>query len=168
MSLSGKGNLEMQMDEEAFWKLMSSLELITTDDITYAELDPLCEVLSGMSVEDIHKFEDILTEKLFALDTRAHAVANIDERLPGYISSDGFLYARCYVVGKGKQFYEQVLNDPSKMPNRIEFEFEPLLFVAQSAYTQKTGNEDFEPKSELSYETGSNEAGWPATDAGGN
>ncbi len=156
----------MQIDESTFWKLIESLELVVYEDITEADLEPICNALAEMSVEDIGKFEEILTEKLYALDSRAHAIAGIDPRLPSlpdgseFISSDGFLYQRCYVVANGKQFYEEVLANPSKMPKGIQYEFESLLYVANGAYQQKTGEEDMPQTSELSYETGSNKKGW--------
>lgn len=62
-------------------------------------------------------------------------------------------------VSSGREFYETVIADPRNMPT-IECEFESLLYLARNVYEAKVGEEaDFETT--VSYETGSNEAGWP-------
>ena len=73
------------------------------------------------------------------------------------ISSDLFLYARCCAVANGKDFYQEVLSDPAKMPKDLTFE--ALLYLAEKAYRRKTGKRlDRAPA--YIYETFFNPAGW--------
>ena len=89
--------------------------------------------------------------------TKKHAQVFLDDPEEGYLSVDDFLYTRCAVVVNGKDFYQNVLNNPSEMPKDLTFE--PLLYVALNAYKRKTGNEFmFIPVH--NYETYSNKEGW--------
>jgi hypothetical protein len=73
---------------------------------------------------------------------------------------DGFLYARCLVVANGREFYDAVHSDPTTMPK--DADFEAILMLAADAYDRKTGLVwDELDETDVSYETFSNEAGWP-------
>lgn len=149
----------MQMSEDAFWRIIGLLnwKKLGDDD---AVIRPAVIALSQMSVEDIQRFEDLMAEKLFALDTAAHAReigagAYEDERK--HFSVDEFLYARCVVVANGRDAFATILADPKQMPKDCEFEV--LLTVAAEAFAKKTG-EEFDYHSPISYETFSNRDGW--------
>lgn len=119
-----------------------------------------------MAVEDIFKFEDILAEKLHALDTRKHCKACYAGELnpdngDDYISADDFLYSRCAVVAKGRGFYLMALANPKKMPKNQDFE--ALLSLVPKAYERKTGK-IFEYASPVSYESFRNTDGWKPTE----
>jgi hypothetical protein len=149
------------MTEDAFWKIIALFDWEKTGDDD-AVLRPAVEALAAMSEADIFRFDDILSEKLYALDTREHArhvyAGSIDvDDGDAYISPDDFLYSRCVVVANGKQFYDQVLSDPTKSPQ--EMEFEALLYVAGQAYEAKTGDE-YEHVPPLSFESFSNTDAW--------
>lgn len=145
------------MSEEQFWSIIELLDWDQeTDD---AILAPAILALEPFPVADIRRFQDLLAEKLFALDKQVFA-ERIGEKSYGgdtYFSVDTFLYARACVVANGRAYYEQVLSDPGKMPKN--FTFEALLSLAGLAYEKKTGQEwDYLP--EPSYETYSNRSGW--------
>jgi hypothetical protein len=147
-----------QMNEEQFWAIIAKLDWTKGEDDD-AILAPAMEALKPYSVADIHRFHDILAEKLYALDKQAFAEQMGEYRYggPHHFSVDSFLYARACVVANGKEFYESVLRDPSKMPK--EYTFEALLYLAPAAFEQKTGETwDYVPK--ISYETFSNREGW--------
>ncbi|PAE14725.1 hypothetical protein CHH91_17730 [Virgibacillus sp. 7505] len=94
------------------------------------------------------------------LDTKKHAEQigdNSYKTEDEYFSEDLFLYARCYVVSKGKDVFHKVLQNPAKMPK--DKEFEALLTIAEEAYDQRT-DLSFDYVSEYDYETYSNEKGW--------
>lgn len=150
-----------KMDEVVFWEIISLLDWSKGED-SDAILAPAAERLSQFPVEGIFSFQNILAEKLFALDKKIYA-ENLGEDAwrPGKpFSSDNFLYARACVVANGKSFYEKVLAEPSLMPK--EFTFEDLLYLAEQAYEMKIGQAfDFTP--EVSYETFSNPEGWNKT-----
>lgn len=144
------------MSEEQFWQIIAQLDWENTglDD---AVLAPAVRVLSTLPITAIHQFEDILAKKLWQLDTPEHAEASLANRPNAELSVDGFLYDRCCVVANGKDFYEQVLHDPAKMP--VGYSFGRLLSLSEQAYKLKTGKH-FVHIPKYSYETYSNETAW--------
>lgn len=146
------------MSDIVFWALIGLLNWSAAGD-DEAVVTPLVSKLSQMSVGEIRAFEDTLASKLYALDTKAHAMEIGDDASVegGFFSPDAFLYARCVVVVNGEKLYNEVLADPTKFPK--DMEFESILYVAAEAFSLKTG-EDFDHAAELSYETYSNEKGW--------
>jgi hypothetical protein len=146
------------MDEALFWSLIARLDWNRTGDDD-GVLEPMVEALARMPEGDIFRFEDILAEKLYALDSEAHA-RHIGEDSYGngeYFSPDLFLYARCCAVANGRVFYLRALGDPTRMPK--DMEFETLLYAAAKAFERKTGRTyDYTP--EVDPETGSNKSGW--------
>jgi hypothetical protein len=154
------------MDETTFWDIIGRFDWDQTGDDD-AVLEPACAALALLDEESIFKFDDILAEKLHALDTRRHCQACYEGELDpddgdDYIAADDFLYARCVVVANGPDFYASVLADPTQFPQ--EMEFEALLSVANIAYENKTG-ESYEHVSPVSYESFQNSAGWAPTSA---
>ena len=128
-------------------------------------MQPAIDALSKMSVDAIYAFDEELSEKLHALDTRAHCKAcykgELDpENGDDYISADDFLYSRCVVVANGQEFYAFVLNNPTEMPR--DMEFESLLFLAANAFEQNTGD-DYEHATLINHESFQNAVGWAAT-----
>ena len=77
------------------------------------------------------------------------------ERRCGY--GHGHRAVRCAVVANGRAFYEEVLKNPREMPKDLTFE--PLLYVAMTAYKRKIGKE-FMILPAFNYETYSNKEGW--------
>jgi len=147
------------MTEAVFWMIISLFDWSHEGD-DEAVIEPAIVALSQKSEEEILQFEEILAEKLFALDTLAHAkeigqeaYVNDDE----YFSPDWFLYSRCVVVANGKELYDEVLKKPSSFPKDLEFE--SLLSIGPAAYERKMGKE-YNHTTKLSYETYSNKAGW--------
>ncbi|WEH12508.1 DUF4240 domain-containing protein [Streptomyces sp. VNUA24] len=149
------------MDDVRFWAIIASFDWDQTGD-DKAVLAPASHALQRLAPEEIVAFEDLLASKLFALDTREHArwcyrgEADPDNG-DHYISADDFLYARCVVVANGREFYEEVLTDPSRFPTGMEFE--SLLYLAGNAYEALTGAQHNQPTS-MSWESFSNSDGW--------
>ena len=132
-----------------------------TQKLTDNEIvEPAIKHLSKLKVSDIKQFEENLAYKLFCLDTKEHA-KNIGNgsynEESNYVSVDFFLYARCKAVANGKYFYEDVLNNPLKMPK--DEDFEVLLSLSEMAYEIKTKKE-FDYSTGVDYETYSNKKGW--------
>lgn len=151
------------MDEATFWKIIALFDWDETGDDD-AVMAPARAALLKKSPEAICAFDDVLAEKLYALDTRAHCRAAYAGELDPddgdeYVSADDFLYLRCAVVANGREFYEAALRDPKEMPREIEFE--SLLSLAVECYEEKTGK-TYEHTSPLSYESFSNREGWQA------
>ncbi|MBL8794847.1 MAG: DUF4240 domain-containing protein [Planctomycetia bacterium] len=156
------------MTEAKFWKLIARLDWDRTGDHS-AVVHPVVQALVKLPAEEIREFDEILAEKLYALDTVDHArhIGSFAYPHPGF-SADGFLYSRCVAVANGKVVYERVLADPSLMPK--DMEFESLLSMGWKAFEKKTGKE-YDRLTRLSFETFSNRAGWArvkgAAEAGG-
>jgi predicted DNA-binding WGR domain protein len=148
----------MTMSEDVFWRIIKLFNWKRTGDDD-AVVGSAVKALSEMSDENIEKFQEIMTAKLYALDTIAHAreIGEYSYEVGSHFSVDWFLYVRCCVVANGKSFYNSALKNPKEMPEDIDFE--ALLYVASEAVEKKTGKDaDFNIK--LSYETFSNKEGW--------
>ncbi len=137
------------MQEHQFWEI---IELLNVQNLKKS-----IKLLSECSESDIFDFENILSEKLFQLDTQKHAEA-FGNKTDEYFSVDNFLYQRCFVVQQGIEFYKRFLMNPFAIPENNTFE--PLLYISEKAYKLKTGNDNFVPVSSFSYETYSNTKGW--------
>ncbi len=136
--------------EDDFWLIIDKLDMDNKTNTLKLAIDELAE----HPISHIYLFEDKLAEKLYLLDTKAHAEAAYSSTP---FSEDGFLYIRAAVVAQGKQYFERVLKNPEEISHNEDFE--PLLSLAACAYEQKTGKEfDYIPP--LNYETYANEEGW--------
>jgi hypothetical protein len=144
------------MKQSDFWKYISLIDTkaLESEDEQQA-IVRIIEELALLPVKEICSFYDHLTDVLFELDTRRHFEASESK------SDDSFLYARCYVVGMGRDFYKSVLSNPKLMPAGLKW-FEYLLSVPEEAWSAATGEGsgdwDYSPKK--SYESGSNLSGW--------
>ncbi|MCL2363773.1 MAG: DUF4240 domain-containing protein [Defluviitaleaceae bacterium] len=141
------------MDEDVFWEIIDSFHWKAAG--RKGILKPAIKKLVAMQPEDIKEFAEILAEKLYQLDGPEYAVNSYYE---GYLSPDGFLYDRCAVVAEGREFYFLVLNDPTQMPEDLEFE--DLLYLPGDAYYEKMKIRDEIIITKLCSETGSNEKKW--------
>jgi hypothetical protein len=140
-----------------FWNLINLLDWVSEENDEKV-VEPVVNNLASLPLSHIYRFSDILAEKLWQLDTRAHAQVFLnDPEEEGYLSSDDFLYSRCAVVANGQAYYEQIQRNPEQMPKDLTFE--PLLYVALTAYKRKTGK-NFIANSAYNYETYSNKKGW--------
>ena len=154
------------MNESTFWDIIELFDWDRTGDDD-AVLEPAVQALAALDQDAIFGFDDILSEKLHALDTREHCRACYAGELDpddgdDYISADDFLYSRCVVVANGRDYYASVLADPTNMPQ--DMEFESLLSLPALAYERKTGKE-YEHIPPVSYESFKNSAGWAPTAA---
>ncbi|MEM1121368.1 MAG: DUF4240 domain-containing protein [Bacteroidota bacterium] len=160
-SLEIKVNSDQQkeaLQEREFWEIIDQLDWSQkTDELIIL---PAVDAILLKKMRHIYEFQDLLSKKLFQLDTKAHAQnvgenSYIDEAT--FFSVDEFLYARCCVVANGQVAFESVLEDPTKMPKNLTFE--PLLSIAQAAYKLKTGREfNYVPTSSI--ETFANKKKW--------
>ncbi|PSR08609.1 MAG: hypothetical protein C7N36_21705 [Bacteroidetes bacterium] len=149
----------VEMDETpslsaaAFWHVMTLLH--PDAELWEARIAAAVDYLANLPIKQIYQFEDMLAEKLFALDTAAHAQVAFPEG--EHLSVDGFLYVRAAVVARGQAHYQDVLENPALLD--MEEDFEPLLSLAAQAYEQKTGRA-FDYVAPVDYETYANQAGW--------
>lgn len=147
------------MDDQVFWGIISLLDWSKEDE--EAIIEAAIKELSTFTAWKIRHFEETLSYKLFLLDTEEHAKEIGEYRCSQqnhHFSPDLFLYARCAVVARGKEVFEDALSNPSKMLKNTEFE--TLLSLSSEAYYLKKGK-GFEYETDYSYETFSNKEGWP-------
>ncbi len=142
---------------ELFW---STMELCNWDNEGNDDkvLFPVIKHLSEADDETIFKFDDLMSELLYDLDTKE--LAKSCEEVEGCISDDGFLYSRCVALINGAKYYENAKK--GKCKEMWEMEFESLLYVPQKAWALKNNADidEYPHIAPLSYETGSNESGW--------
>ena len=152
------------MNIDDFWLVTGNVDqaALAAGDESLA-VAPVVAALTLLPIKEIRAYEEYLCKMLYKLDGEIFA------RHAGESgeSDDGFLYARCYVVAKGRQYYEEILSRPERMPKTLDQWCEPLLGVAAQAWAQRAGRDpdDWDFESSLSYETGSNLAEWPSTRA---
>lgn len=147
------------LTEALFWQLIDLFDWSKSENADI--IAPAVEKLATYPVHYIYLFQDILSEKLYQLDTKAHALQIGEDAWADsqYFSVDQFLYARCCVVANGQKAYDEVVNDATKMPKNLTFE--PILSLANKAFELKTG-EAFQYFPVCNYETYANQDGWAA------
>jgi hypothetical protein len=141
-----------------FWRVMDLCDWSYEGDDDKV-LEPVISYLSGQSDELIFLFEDVMTELLYNLDTRANYERY--KEVAGYDSEDMFLYCRCVAIINGRDYYQDVIENgfPDDM---CEMEFESVLYVPEFAWSDKHGQDtaEYPHFSPLSYEIRSNKEGW--------
>ena len=145
------------MDEPGFWKIMDQFDWKKSDNQAIAA--PAIQALSQFSSAEIARFDDLLAEKLHALDGKTFALHSGKNWDGEHFSPDEFLYARCCAVANGRQFFEKLLANPALMPKNLTFE--PLLYLASKAWKMKTGEPNYSHVPGTWVETYSNPNGWP-------
>jgi Protein of unknown function (DUF4240) len=153
--LQDKSPADDLFSESDFWQIIDKIDW--TKKGGQNKITPAVKVLAAMPVASIYLFADQLSEKLYRLDTRAHATNYAVNEPDNFISADDFLYARCAVIAEGKDYFEKVVDNPTEMPADIVFE--PLLHLADDAFEMKM-NIPFNYIPTYNYETQSNKSGW--------
>ena len=147
------------MNEAEFWKLIELIDVHALDDGNEdGAIRPLRDALVEKSEEELFAFEEQLALQLYEIDGEVYA----DNAGDSSGSDDGFLYARCYVVAKGRKFFDAVKGDPTRMPKSIEQWCETLLYPHRQAWALLTGSDAsaWPFFSSVSYESGSNADLW--------
>ncbi len=152
--------LPRSMNDDVFWEVIEALDWDKTGEDD-AVLEPAILMLASRKDQDILDFADILSEKLHLLDGEAFARSIGKDAYKGprtHFSRNCFLSARCCAIANGQEFYNEVLEDPEKMPK--DMEFEALLRIPSKAYERKTGKK-LTYITKYSFETFANKSGWP-------
>jgi hypothetical protein len=128
--------------------------------------------LSELTVLDVVLFDRILERKMYDIDRD-----DVHEYTDG--GDDGFMYARGFIVGMGKAYYDLINKEPAYATMGLQAEL--FCYFPMCSFTQVniiedeiTGEETYEqidiegfetanldiPPSNISRETGSNTSGW--------
>lgn len=152
-------NKKKKMDENEFWNIIEIFDWENEGDDEKVTSEAM-NYLSKKSNEEIFEFYEILSKHLYDLDGIEYA-RNIGEESysddSSRFSADWFLYTRCVVVANGRDFYYEVLGDPTRMPKDLEFE--SLLYIACDAFEKKNGDV-FDYVAKYDFETFSNKDKW--------
>lgn len=124
-------------------------------------LEKLTAYLAKFGKERLVSFEKTLREKLIDLYTapiaELYLILHSDFKEEKgrfilkedrYISDDGFLYFRCWLLLKGKEFFQDITQDINAfISGKYHFDIgdcwgEGLLYVADEAYAENHDNED--------------------------
>ncbi len=147
------------LSEQGFWELIAQLDWSKTGQ-DEAVIEPVVAALAAGPLRHIYDFKDILSHKLYLLDTEAHArhigEASYQEEATDF-SPDIFLFARLAAVANGQEVFEQARQNPAAMPRDVEFA--PLLRVANEAYQRQNGKL-MHFVAAYPIETFSNRSGW--------
>ena len=142
-------------------------------------IEKLTTYLSKYSEEKLILFEKTLQQKLISLYTAPIAELSIileneyekegdTYNFDGYISDDGFIYFRCWLLLKGKEFYDDITKDiESFVSGKYHFDIgdtwgEGLLYVASRANSEARPDSDediirdtvYEKWPEINYDSG--------------
>ena len=140
------------MGETEFWELVKQIDMVSVDAEDCATgVEPITNALSKSSPEKILNFHEIMSQKLFALDSEARCEVSCG-------SGDGFLYQRCYMIAQGLDNFQKALQSETHICGDFDW-CESLLYVAREAWA-KTQKTEWDFEASVSYETGSNAALW--------
>lgn len=136
------------MTEQEFWHIIEKSKKHTERDVE-VQCENLVNILVRLEEREIAGFDIILSELLrVSYTSRLWAAGYI---INGGCSDDGFEYFRCWLISRGQKVFTAALEDPEKLTRYVstevfdEAENEELLYVATTAFEQKTGKsmEDF-------------------------
>ncbi|MTG97400.1 DUF4240 domain-containing protein [Myroides albus] len=153
--------MNIRLDEAFFWDIIrqgnqsQNEEPFDTDE----HIDQIVTVLSQYEKDDFILFEKVLREKINQLNKVEIAdfyiiLNNFFEfkkevyDFEGYISTDDFIYFRCWLILQGKEFfYDIVQNIESFISGDYSCDIgdtsaEGLLYVSETAYEVKYDKED--------------------------
>ena len=166
-----------------FWEAIEKSYKYNKKDWEAYDLDEhiekLTTYLSKYSEEKLILFEKTLQQKLISLYTAPIAELSIileneyekegdTYNFEGYISDDGFIYFRCWLLLKGKEFYDDITKDiESFVSGKYHFDIgdtwgEGLLYVASRANSEARPDSDediirdtvYEKWPEINYDSG--------------
>ena len=166
-----------------FWKAIEKSYKYNKKDCEAYDLEEhiekLSTYLSKYSEEKLILFEKTLQEKLISLYTAPIAELSIileneyekegdTYSFDGYISDDGFIYFRCWLLLKGKEFYDDITKDiETFVSGKYNFDIgdtwaEGLLYVANDANSEARPDSDediirdtvYEKWPEINYDLG--------------
>ena len=146
--------------ESDFWDLIEQLDWSQEGNDT-AVIEPVVQALTKAPLRHIYDFADILSHKLYLLDTEIYVDAHKDILNDADFVADRFLYIRCCIVANGFSFFKHIQQNPTEMP--IDTLFAPLLRIPNEAYRRKVGK----PLAHIwayPIETFSNTSGWASFD----
>lgn len=153
--------MKVDLNEQFFWELIAQANTSDTPESYELDehIDELTALLSELDSGEMILFEMTLRKKINQLNTVEIAelsmiLENSFEENDGvfdfddYMSTDGFIYFRCWLILRGKEFFYEIIEDINAFINgKYEFDIsdtwaEGLLYVTDLAFDAKYGQED--------------------------
>lgn len=131
------------MDTQSFWRLIEEAKQQSGGD-TETQVSLLKASLVELPAAEIIAFDRIYDEMRFrAYDWGLWGAAYV---INGGCSDDGFEYFRGWLIAQGEETFENAVNEPDSLAGVLtgdeeNLECEDILYVARSAYEDKTGTE---------------------------
>jgi hypothetical protein len=167
--LAAEATRASAMDEGTFWGYIEELRGTTDPD----GFESLTDKLAELTLSELVAFDARLTLSLYELDSGCRAEwyrLNEPEKL-GFVSDDVFLYARADTIAAGREVWSEALATETLPWGKVDPSSgygEFLLYVGADAADAAGLDLDefyaeYAAATEVSYETGSNPAGWPVS-----
>ncbi|MEK6494640.1 DUF4240 domain-containing protein [Myroides odoratimimus] len=153
--------MNIDLNEQFFWELITKADTSTSwEDYDIDEhIDELIDLLTELEPEEMILFELTMRKKINELNKVEIAELSIilensfevedgEYDFDDSISTDGFIYFRCWLILRGKEFYYDILSDINAfVSGKYTFDIgdtwgEGLIYVTDSAYDAKYGMED--------------------------
>jgi len=131
------------MDEPQFWDIIESGGRKALDD-PERQLAAAHKKLAKYPPEEVRDFHRLFNEKLTA--AYSWDLGGAAYLINGGCSDDGFHYFRAWLISRGRAVYEAAIQNPDSLagltdPERDDYEFEDLWFVALDVYKELTGKD---------------------------
>lgn len=127
--------------EDKYWQIV---ETSKTKKSQVEQYNAILNSLKTLSIEEIAGFK-LQTDKLLR-DSYKNELWCAAYIINGGCSDDGFEYFRCWLISKGKKVFYESLKNPDYLVdhasgNDMENEFEDFWYVANDAFTKRTGKD---------------------------
>jgi hypothetical protein len=135
------------MNIDTFWQLIEEANEQSESDLE-KQVSLLVEKLTELTVEEILDFDRIFNE-MFVLSHSAE-LWSAAYLINGDCTEDSFDYFRGWLIAQGRDVFELALKDPEVFAEVVnndiagDIECEAMLYVAGTAYENKTQKDDFD------------------------
>jgi len=149
-----------KMSEKEFWRIIDyAKEKSNSNDLKAIELIP--NILKDYEEVEIVEFEIIFETLIAKADD--YKIMAAEKIMTGSVTDDSYIYFRCWLIMQGEKVFEEALINPESLADLYSkddlssFDCESLMYVADKAYTIKTGrdayNDDNGPRN-VAYDKG--------------
>lgn len=124
------------MNISEFWKL---IDKVKNSDEPEEDIKPIIENLSPEEIRSYQDHFDTLHDQAYSWKLWGAAYL-----IGGGCSDDGFIDFRYGLISKGKDIYENAINDPDSLAsiaNEVEIENESFGYAALEAFEKLVGKE---------------------------
>jgi hypothetical protein len=134
-----------KMDRQEFWRIID-YSFINSAGNQETQEKIISDKLLYYSLEEIKDFEVIFRQLIIEADD--YKIMAAEKIIEGWVTDDPYLYFRCWLIGQGQKTFEETLKSPDYLAdiisNKPDTNFEGLMYVATTAYSQKTGKDEDE------------------------